>query len=134
MALRRGFKETIRARVKRDPGFRKALLHEGIEHFLSDDMETGRIILRDFISTPPQVIVAASGGQNPFALKIAADTYTANLFLSARYTIRAQAFCRPGAKDAVDSSLTTVDGADTSVSTVDLTLGKGECGPKRHPR
>src|SRR6202163_1860865 len=50
MALTRDFKETIRARVKRDPGFRKALLREGIENFLCGDVETGEIILRDFIN------------------------------------------------------------------------------------
>jgi hypothetical protein len=50
MALTRDFKETIRARVRRDPGFRKALLREGIENFLSGDVETGKIILRDFIN------------------------------------------------------------------------------------
>jgi DNA-binding phage protein len=50
MALTRDFKETIRARVKRDPGFRQALLREGIENFLSGDVETGKIILRDFIN------------------------------------------------------------------------------------
>ena len=50
MALTRDFKETIRARVKRDTGFRKALLREGIENFLSGDVETGKIILRDFIN------------------------------------------------------------------------------------
>ena len=50
MALTRDFKETIRARIKRDPGFRNALLREGIENFLSGDVETGKIILRDFIN------------------------------------------------------------------------------------
>ncbi len=50
MALTRDFKETIHARVKRDPAFRKALLREGIENFLSGDVETGKIILRDFIN------------------------------------------------------------------------------------
>ncbi len=50
MPLTRDFKETIRARVKRDPGFREALLREGIENFLSGDVETGKIILRDFIN------------------------------------------------------------------------------------
>lgn len=50
MPLTRDFKETIRARVKRDPGFRKTLLQEGIENFLSGDVETGKIILRDFIN------------------------------------------------------------------------------------
>ena len=50
MALTRDFKETIGARVQRDPGFRKALLREGIENFLAGDVETGKIILRDFIN------------------------------------------------------------------------------------
>ncbi len=52
MALTRDFKETIRARVKRDPGFRKALLREGIEKFLSGDVETGKVILRDLMVWP----------------------------------------------------------------------------------
>lgn len=50
MALTRDCKETIQARVERDPGFREALLCEGIENFLSGDVETGNIILRDFIN------------------------------------------------------------------------------------
>jgi hypothetical protein len=50
MALTRDFKKTIRARVKRDPAFRRALLQEGIENFLSGDVDTGKIILRDFIN------------------------------------------------------------------------------------
>src|SRR5271170_267564 len=35
--------------VKRDPGFPKTLLREGVENFLSGDSETGNILLRDFI-------------------------------------------------------------------------------------
>lgn len=50
MPLTRDFKETIQARVRRDPGFREALFREGIECFLSGDLETGKIILRDFIN------------------------------------------------------------------------------------
>jgi len=50
MSLQREFKATIRARVKRDLGFRKTLLREGIENFLSGEVETGKIILRDFIN------------------------------------------------------------------------------------
>jgi DNA-binding phage protein len=50
MVLTRCFKEAIWARVKRDPGFRQALLQEGVENFLSGDVETGKIILRDFIN------------------------------------------------------------------------------------
>ena len=45
-----GAPSKIRARVKRDPGFRKGLLREGLENFLSGDVETGKIILRDFIN------------------------------------------------------------------------------------
>lgn len=50
MPLTRDFKETIQARARRDPGFREALLREGIECLLSGDVETGKIILRDFIN------------------------------------------------------------------------------------
>ena len=50
MSLTRGFKETIRARVERDPGFREALLEEGVECLLSGDVETGKSVLRDYIN------------------------------------------------------------------------------------
>lgn len=50
MALTRDFKETIQARVKRDPAFRKELLREGMESFLSGDVETGKMVLRDYIN------------------------------------------------------------------------------------
>src|SRR4051812_13724843 len=50
MALTRDFKQTIQARVKRDSAFRKALLREGIECFLSGDMDTGKTLLRDLIN------------------------------------------------------------------------------------
>jgi DNA-binding phage protein len=50
MPLTKDFKETIRARAQRDPHFRKALLREGLDHFLSGDVETGKLILRDFIN------------------------------------------------------------------------------------
>ena len=43
MALTRDFKETIRARIECDPDFRKALLEEGVECFLSGDVETGKV-------------------------------------------------------------------------------------------
>ena len=50
MALTRDFKESILVRAKRDPAFRKALLKEALESFLSGDVSTGKIILRDFIN------------------------------------------------------------------------------------
>jgi hypothetical protein len=50
MVLTRDFTQTIQARVKRDPAFRRELLREGIECFLSGDVETGKTVLRDFIN------------------------------------------------------------------------------------
>ena len=50
MTLTRDFKETIQARVERDPAFREALLTEGVECLLSGDVETGKTVLRDYIN------------------------------------------------------------------------------------
>ena len=50
MPLTRDFKETIRARVERDPEFRKELLREGLETMLSGDVVTAKTILRDYIN------------------------------------------------------------------------------------
>jgi hypothetical protein len=50
MPLTRDFKETIQARIQKDPAFRKELLREGIECLLSGDLETGKTILRDYIN------------------------------------------------------------------------------------
>jgi hypothetical protein len=50
MPLTRDFKETIQARVQKDPAFRNELLREGIECLLSGDLETGKAILRDYIN------------------------------------------------------------------------------------
>ena len=50
MALTKDFKETVRARVQRDPAFRRELLREGVESFLAGDMESGKSVLRDYIN------------------------------------------------------------------------------------
>lgn len=50
MPLTRDFKQTIRARVQRDPKFRAALLREGVEAMLSEDVSTAKTILRDYIN------------------------------------------------------------------------------------
>ena len=49
MPLTRDFKETVQARVRRDPAFREALLKEGIECLLAGDMDIGKAVLRDYI-------------------------------------------------------------------------------------
>ena len=49
MALTRSFKELIQKRVEADPAFGAALLREGIDTMLSGDIDTGKVILRDYI-------------------------------------------------------------------------------------
>ncbi len=47
MPLTREFKDTVMARVQRDPEFRTALIVEATNAFLDDDVETGKALLRD---------------------------------------------------------------------------------------
>ena len=42
MALTKDFKETVQARVKRDPAFRESLLSEALDSFISGDVETDK--------------------------------------------------------------------------------------------
>jgi DNA-binding phage protein len=48
--MTRHFKETVAARIGRDPAFREALLCEGIETLLAGDFEAGKTTLRDYIN------------------------------------------------------------------------------------
>lgn len=50
MALTRNFKETVTARVARDPAFAKALLDEAATLFLNGDGHTARLVLRDLVN------------------------------------------------------------------------------------
>ncbi|MEE4208912.1 MAG: transcriptional regulator [Parvularcula sp.] len=50
MALTRDFKDTVKARAQRDPAFRRGLFEEAIEAFLSNDTETGKLLLRDYVN------------------------------------------------------------------------------------
>jgi DNA-binding phage protein len=50
VALTRDFKDTVKARVERDPEFRAALLTEALELMLAGDMGTAKIVLRDYIN------------------------------------------------------------------------------------
>ena len=50
MALTRDFKATVQARAQRDPAFRQGLLEEGIECLLAGDLDTGKVVLRDYIN------------------------------------------------------------------------------------
>lgn len=50
MALTRDFKDTIKARADRDPEFRIGLFNEAIAALFGDDVETGKILLRDYVN------------------------------------------------------------------------------------
>ncbi|MDJ0685236.1 MAG: transcriptional regulator [Alphaproteobacteria bacterium] len=50
MPLTRKFRETVKARAERDPEFRVGLFREAVEALLSDDLETGKILLRDYVN------------------------------------------------------------------------------------
>lgn len=39
----------MKARASRDPAFRRGLFEEAIEAFLSNDTETGKLLLRDAV-------------------------------------------------------------------------------------
>jgi len=48
--LTHDFKETIRARARRDSQFRQALLREAVECIINGDLETGKVVLRDYVN------------------------------------------------------------------------------------
>ena len=50
MPLTRNFKDTVKARAERDPEFRVGLFLEAVEALLSNDLETGKALLRDYIN------------------------------------------------------------------------------------
>jgi len=50
MALTRDFKETVVARMKREPKFARALLDEALTLFLNGEPETAKLMLRDLVN------------------------------------------------------------------------------------
>ena len=50
MPLTRIFKQTVMERIKNEPGFRRALLRETIDEFLTGDVEVAKTLLRDYIN------------------------------------------------------------------------------------
>ena len=59
MALTRDFKETVMARVQRDPAFRSALLIEATDAFLAGDIDTGKALLRDYLNATAALPIIA---------------------------------------------------------------------------
>ena len=50
MPLTRDFRVTIRERLERDPGFREALLEEGVQCLLAGEVDVGKSVLRDYVN------------------------------------------------------------------------------------
>ena len=50
MALTREFKNTVAARVQRDPRFREALFTEALNAYFAGDTTVGKAILRDLVN------------------------------------------------------------------------------------
>lgn len=50
MALTRQFRETVQERAQTDARFRRAMLAEAVNEFLSGDLATGKALLRDYVN------------------------------------------------------------------------------------
>ena len=48
--LTRSFKDTVKARVEREPAFREALPAEAVDSLIAGEVEVGKAMLRDFIN------------------------------------------------------------------------------------
>jgi hypothetical protein len=55
MAKTKSFRGLVEHHIKRDKKFAESLLYEGVDAMLSGDVETGKIILRDYITRPRQI-------------------------------------------------------------------------------
>ena len=76
MALTRDFKETVTARVQRDPEFAVALLDEAVSLFLNGEPETSRLILRELVN--------ATVGFEELAIKTSKPSKSLHRMLSAQ--------------------------------------------------
>ena len=69
MALTRDFKETVAARVQKDPAFAQALLDEAITLFVNGEPEPAKLILRDVATGQEQSGQTNDKGQYVFTTK-----------------------------------------------------------------
>lgn len=51
MTLTKTFKDTVKARVDRDPAFRAALFQESLQAFFEGDTALGKLLLRDLVNS-----------------------------------------------------------------------------------
>jgi DNA-binding phage protein len=60
MPLSRDFRETVMARVKKDPEFRSELIIEATNSLLEGDVEAGKSLLRDYLNATESLPTVAS--------------------------------------------------------------------------
>jgi DNA-binding phage protein len=65
MALARPVRETIERRMKKDPGFREAVLQEGLQAILNGEVEVGKAVLRQYIHATGGFEKLAAGTKIP---------------------------------------------------------------------
>ena len=69
MALTKSFNETVKARLHKSAGFRRALLREAVSAMIAGDLETGKSVLRKYINgTIGFVQLGADLGRSPKVL------------------------------------------------------------------
>jgi hypothetical protein len=69
MATTKDFNETVRMRIRQSAEFRKGLLREAMSCMMTDDIETGKDLLRDYINgTVGFVALGESLGRSPKTL------------------------------------------------------------------
>jgi hypothetical protein len=90
MGNTRKFSDTVRADLERDPDFRRALLSEMLACMASGDLDTGKIVLREYINgTVGFPKLGAALGRSPKSLmrmlSPAGNPHARNLFEMVAY-------------------------------------------------
>jgi DNA-binding phage protein len=67
--LTKSFNETVRAKLQKSAGFRRALLKEAVSAMIAGDVETGKSVLRKYINgTIGFIQLGADLGRSPKSL------------------------------------------------------------------
>lgn len=95
MANTRSFSDTVKADLEKDRKFRRALLSEAVACMVSGDVETGKIVLREYVNgTVGFLKLGAALGRSPKSLmrmlSPAGNPQARNLFEMVAYLQKAE--------------------------------------------
>jgi hypothetical protein len=95
MANTRSFSDTVKADLEKDRKFRRALLSEAVACMVSGDVETGKIVLREYVNgTVGFLTLGAALGRSPKSLmrmlSPAGNPQARNLFEMVAYLQKAE--------------------------------------------